>query len=97
MGLDKDLASIQESRDLVTAAHEAWKSWSRASQDEVDRVCAAMSAAGVQASERLGTPCSGRDWIWCCCSQKDQERVRVAGGLGKHPGSKNGRCDPARS
>jgi acetaldehyde dehydrogenase (acetylating) len=54
MGLDKDIASIQESRDLVTAAYEAWKTWSRASQDEVDRVCAAMSAAGVQASERLG-------------------------------------------
>ncbi len=54
MGLDKDLASIQESRDLVTAAHEAWKSWGKASQEEVDRVCAAMSAAGVQASERLG-------------------------------------------
>jgi acetaldehyde dehydrogenase (acetylating) len=54
MGLDKDLASIQESRDLVTAAYEACKTWSRASQDEVDRVCAAMSAAGVQASERLG-------------------------------------------
>ncbi|MGZ6346891.1 MAG: aldehyde dehydrogenase family protein, partial [Anaerolineales bacterium] len=54
MGFDKDLASIQESRDLVTAAHDAWKTWSKASQEEVDRVCAAMSAAGVQASERLG-------------------------------------------
>ena len=54
MGLDKDLASIQESRDVVNAAHEAWKTWSKASQEEVDRVCAAMSAAGVQASERLG-------------------------------------------
>jgi acetaldehyde dehydrogenase (acetylating) len=54
MGLDKDLASIQESRDLVSAAHEAWKIWSRASQEEVDRVCASMSVAGVQASERLG-------------------------------------------
>ncbi len=54
MGLDKDLASIQESRDLVNAAHEAWKIWSRTSQEEVDRVCAAMSFAGVQASERLG-------------------------------------------
>ncbi len=54
MSLDKDLSSIQESRDLVIAAHEAWKSWSRASQEQVDRVCAAMSAAGVQAAERLG-------------------------------------------
>jgi acetaldehyde dehydrogenase (acetylating) len=54
MGFDKDLVSIQESRDLVNAAHETWKTWSRVSQADVDRVCAAMSAAGVQASERLG-------------------------------------------
>jgi acetaldehyde dehydrogenase (acetylating) len=54
MGFDKDLASIQEARDMVNTAHEAWKTWSRASQEEVDRVCAAMSIAGVQASERLG-------------------------------------------
>ncbi len=54
MGFDKDLASIQESRDLVNSAYEAWKIWSRASQADVDRVCAAMSAAGVQAAERLG-------------------------------------------
>ena len=52
--MDKDLASIQEARDLVVAAHTAWQSWSRASQDQVDRVCAAMAEAGYQASERLG-------------------------------------------
>lgn len=54
MGLDKDLASMQESRDLVAAAHQAWETWKRASQADVDRVCAAMAAAGLQASERLG-------------------------------------------
>ena len=53
-GMDKDLASIQEARELVRAAHEAWLSWSRASQEQVDRVCAAMAEAGRQASERLG-------------------------------------------
>ena len=52
--MDKDLASIQEARDLVNAAHEAWKTWSKASQEQVDRVCAAMAEAGYQASERLG-------------------------------------------
>lgn len=52
--MDKDLASIQEARDLVAAAHEAWKTWSKASQDQVGRVCAAMAEAGYQASERLG-------------------------------------------
>ena len=53
-GMDKDLASIQEARELVTAAHAAWTSWSKASQEQVDRVCAAMAEAGRQASERLG-------------------------------------------
>jgi acetaldehyde dehydrogenase (acetylating) len=52
--MDKDLASIQEARDLVAAAHVAWETWSRASQEQVDRVCAAMAEAGFQASERLG-------------------------------------------
>jgi acetaldehyde dehydrogenase (acetylating) len=52
--MDKDLASIQEARDLVCAAHTAWQTWSRASQEQVDRVCAAMAEAGYQASERLG-------------------------------------------
>jgi len=52
--LDKDLASIQEARDLADSAHQAWQSWSRAAQADVDRVCAAMADAGYQASERLG-------------------------------------------
>ncbi len=54
MALDKDLSSIQEARDLVRVSHEAWKTWSRASQTEVDGVCAAMAEAGYHASERLG-------------------------------------------
>jgi acetaldehyde dehydrogenase (acetylating) len=52
--MDKDLASIQEARDLAMAAHAAWQSWARASQEQVDRVCAAMAEAGFAASERLG-------------------------------------------
>ncbi len=52
--LDNDLSSIQEARDLANASHEAWKTWSRASQAEVDRVCEAMAEAGYQASERIG-------------------------------------------
>jgi acetaldehyde dehydrogenase (acetylating) len=52
--MDKDLASIQEARDRVAAAYEAWQAWSHASQEEVDRVCAAMAEAGYQASERVG-------------------------------------------
>ncbi len=51
---DKDLQSIQEARDLASRAFEAWKIWSNASQEQVDKVCAAMSAAALAASERLG-------------------------------------------
>lgn len=52
--LDKDLRSIQEARDLASRAFQAWQQWSTASQEQVDRVCAAMSAAALTASERLG-------------------------------------------
>ncbi len=54
MALDKDLASIQEARDLALQAYDAWKSWGHATQEQVDRVCAAMAEAGYQAAERLG-------------------------------------------
>jgi acetaldehyde dehydrogenase (acetylating) len=52
--MDKDLSSIQEARDLASAAYDAWQKWRTASQVEVDRVCAAMAEAGYHASERLG-------------------------------------------
>jgi acetaldehyde dehydrogenase (acetylating) len=52
--MDQDLSSIQEARDLVTATHEAQQIWAKASQEKVDRVCAAMAEAAFQAAERLG-------------------------------------------
>jgi acetaldehyde dehydrogenase (acetylating) len=52
--LDKDLLSIQEARTLVNTAFEAWKIWTKASQEQVDRVCAAMADAAFSAAERLG-------------------------------------------
>lgn len=52
--LDKDLRSIQEARQLSTDAFAAWKIWSSATQEQVDRVCAAMAVAALDASERLG-------------------------------------------
>ncbi len=52
--LDKDLLSIQEARTLVNQAYEAWKQWSKASQEQVDRVCAAMADAAFGDAERLG-------------------------------------------
>ncbi len=52
--MDKDLVSIQEARDLAVKAFEAQKVWSKVSQADVDRVCAAMSEAAFRAAERLG-------------------------------------------
>ncbi len=52
--MDKDLLSIQEARNLAEAAYQAQLTWGRASQEEVDRVCAAMADAAYLASERLG-------------------------------------------
>ncbi len=54
MAYDKDLVSIQEARDLAAAAGAAQKIWAKASQAEVDRVCAAMADAAYEAADRLG-------------------------------------------
>lgn len=51
---DNDLQSIQEARTLVNNARKAQLQWMKASQAEVDRVCAAMAEAAYRASERLG-------------------------------------------
>ena len=53
--MDKDLRSIQEARDLMVAARDAQRIWAKASQAQVDRVCAAMAQAAFGAAERLGT------------------------------------------
>ncbi|KAA3645840.1 MAG: aldehyde dehydrogenase family protein [Chloroflexi bacterium] len=51
---DKDLRSIQQARQMVTAARDAQRIWAEATQEQVDRVCAAMVEVAYQASERLG-------------------------------------------
>jgi acyl-CoA reductase-like NAD-dependent aldehyde dehydrogenase len=57
--MDRDLQSIQESRDLLSRAHVAAEAFARASQPEVDRVVVAMSEAAERAAERLAR--SARD------------------------------------
>jgi len=54
MTFDKDLISIQEARQLMSAARDAQRIWAKASQEEVDNVCSAMAEAAYQSSERLG-------------------------------------------
>lgn len=52
--MDIDLISIQEARDLAANTQVAQRTWAKASQEEVDRVCAAMANAAYNASARLG-------------------------------------------
>jgi acetaldehyde dehydrogenase (acetylating) len=52
--MDADLLSIQEARDAVRTAAHAQKAYKHASQEEVDRIVAAMVEAGAAAAERLG-------------------------------------------
>jgi acetaldehyde dehydrogenase (acetylating) len=52
--MDKDIASLQEARDLANAARQAQLIWAKESQEHVDRACAAMAEAAYQSAERLG-------------------------------------------
>jgi len=53
VNLDKDLQAIQEVRDLCAHAKAAHLKFKEFSQEEVDKIVAAMAEAGFQASERL--------------------------------------------
>ena len=52
--VDKDLMSVQETRQLIAAAKEAQKAYASKSQQEVDRIVKAVADAGVRNAERLG-------------------------------------------
>ncbi len=52
--MDADLASIQDARDALRAAHAAQQQFKDATQETVDRVVAAMVEAGAADAERLG-------------------------------------------
>jgi acetaldehyde dehydrogenase (acetylating) len=51
---DTDLAAQQEARDAVEAAHRAFAIVGGMSQEQVDTICAAMSAAALADAARLG-------------------------------------------
>lgn len=50
---DRDLQAVQQARTLVQQAHEAQKVFKTFSQEQVDRVFAAMAAAGFRAAEQM--------------------------------------------
>lgn len=51
--IDRDLESIQEARDLVGRAYEAYQAFSRASQAQVDDIVEAAARAAEKAAEPL--------------------------------------------
>lgn len=53
MILDKDLLSVQESRELVNKAFEAQQEYKHYSQQDVNKIVKAMAEAGYAESERL--------------------------------------------
>ena len=52
-GIDPDLRALQEVRDAVASAKAAVKQVAQYSQQDVDRLCAAMAAAGAKAAHDL--------------------------------------------
>jgi acetaldehyde dehydrogenase (acetylating) len=50
---DDDLRSIQQARDLVTAARKAWESYAHFSQEQVDRIVEAAASAASGAAYEL--------------------------------------------
>jgi acetaldehyde dehydrogenase (acetylating) len=51
--MDRDLASVQEARDLVTAAHHAFLQFEHFTEDQVERILAEISKAGIANAEVL--------------------------------------------
>ena len=51
--MEKDLESIQEARDLLNIAHNAWLNFENFSEDQVERILAEISKAGIANAEAL--------------------------------------------
>src|SRR5207244_5415768 len=51
--MEKDLESIQEARDLLNVAHNAWLNFENFSEDQVERILAEVSKAGIANAEPL--------------------------------------------
>lgn len=54
MSEHKDLASVQQARDYVEAAHRAFLTVSKFDQATIDRICESMAQAGLREAARLG-------------------------------------------
>lgn len=53
IGVDADLRSVQQARELILASHEAWQTYAHFSQEQVDGIVAACAEAASRASYEL--------------------------------------------
>src|SRR6266567_3646279 len=51
--MEKDLESIQEARDLLSAAHNAWLKFESFPEEQVERILLEISKAGIANAESL--------------------------------------------
>src|SRR5256712_5319508 len=51
--MDKDLESLQEARNLLQAAHDAWLKFENFTEDQVERILLEISQAGIANAEPL--------------------------------------------
>src|SRR5438067_7239801 len=51
--MDKDLESIQEARQLLQFAHDAWLKFENYTEDQVERILLEISKAGIANAESL--------------------------------------------
>src|SRR5690242_4709945 len=53
--MDKDLESIQEARNLASVAHRAFQQFEHFTEEQVERILAEISKAGIANAEILAT------------------------------------------
>jgi acetaldehyde dehydrogenase (acetylating) len=51
--MDKDLESIQEARNLLQAAHDAWQKFENFTEEQVERILLEISKTGIDNAETL--------------------------------------------
>ena len=58
--MEKDLESIQEARNLLQAAHDAWLKFEEFTEDQVERILLEISKAGIANAASVRATATGR-------------------------------------
>lgn len=84
MELDKDLASQQEARNLITQANKAAGELAKMSQCQIDKIVAAISEAGQKNARRLAQMAAGRNRLWPGRGQSTEKHLCCQNRLRSH-------------